>query len=115
MCTILSSEALQDVARGKLDRVRYSKQTVEFIILLMEPTAESKWLKDGEPILPGSKYEMTVEPDGSLHMLTINDVQQTDEGIYTFMVLRQKVEAHIKVEGSSDGNVSVLMKQLEEK
>lgn len=104
-CLVLSAEGLRDASLG---RARYSKQTVDFLVLLMEPTAESRWLKDGESISPGNKYAMEVGDDGFLHMMVINDVQQSDEGIYTFMVLRQKIEAHITVEGSSRGNVSLL-------
>lgn len=100
-------ESVKDVALGNLDGVKFSKQTVEFLVLLTEPTGESKWLKNGKLIEPSAKYQMAIDEEGLLHRMTIDDVQRSDEGIYTFLVLREDVTLRYVVEGGSDSSKKV--------
>jgi hypothetical protein len=101
---------LADVSRGILDDVKFSHQTVEFVIVLSAPCDDAVWFKGGRRVAPSdhplgrasqltyrsgssyrvppSKFSASVKESGRVHMLVVNDVHVEDEGIYTFGVSR---------------------------
>jgi len=74
------------------------------------------WLKDGKPVPPlystSKKYTASVTTNGIVHKLVINDVQQSDQGVYTFKVAKQERVARIlQIEGgSSTENTAALLR-----
>jgi hypothetical protein len=63
---------------------------------------ESRWLKDGRHIRDSTKHRMSIEDGGILHMLTVNDVQPKDQGIYTFKVTKTSSTTQFKFEASAN-------------
>ena len=61
------------------------------------PNRESKWLKNGNPIKTGGRFEITV--DETFHRLVINDAQLDDEAEYTVVVGNQQTSGTLFVEG----------------
>jgi hypothetical protein len=130
------------VSQGILDDVKFSHQTVEFIIVLSAPSGDGVWFKDGRRVAPSehplvqavehsyrkrnsqtkSKFSASVEESGQVHKLVVNDVHVEDEGIYTFRVrlpdecgdqALAKARVRYRIEGSTDqANVAALMKGL---
>ena len=93
-----------------MDGVLYQSQTVTFTCQLSGGHHEVIWFFKGHECVEGEKYQISRESDGERHMLTVNDVQSSDEGIYTFKVIdheapKPKVKANIVVEGQWPGNV----------
>lgn len=121
---------------GIFDRVKFSEQTVEFVIVLSAKTSDDVvWLKDGTRVAPNdeptsrwssagkSKYVSSVDNTGLIHKLVVSDVQIKDEGIYTFKVQRvnedddgPQTSTRFTIQGAqNEANVSVLMKGLAER
>ena len=88
---------------AKFNKPLQSVETVEFdeaTTLQCEvsmPQAQVTWLKDGEPITVGKKYEVVEE--GPVRRLIIKTIETEDQADYTCVVGKQKTEAGVFVKG----------------
>lgn len=72
-------------------------QTAVLQCEVANPSAEGKWLKDGQPI---DFNENTLsEVNGAIRRLVIVITRSTDIGEYTYQVATSKTSANLKVEG----------------
>jgi hypothetical protein len=112
---VCSADALVDVSLGILNNVRFTKQSVEFIIQLTAPCTESVWLKDGRQIVTSGeanrKYTAAISQGGIMHTLLVEDVYVADQGIYTFKVKETTTSTRYQIEGNlCEPNVDALIK-----
>lgn len=74
-------------------------QTAVMECEVANPSAEGKWLKDGQSV---DFNENTVsEVDGAIRRLVFVITKTTDVGEYTYQVATSKTSATLKVEGRS--------------
>ncbi len=79
------------------DLVVADSQTAVLECEVANPSAEGKWLKDGQPV---DFNENTLsEVKGAVRRLVINITRATDIGEYTYQVATSKTSANLKVEG----------------
>lgn len=136
------TEALTNVSLGILDDVKFSQQTVEFVIVLSAKAEDVVWLKDGRQVAPSdqpsgsrsdawqpsrrssvpSKYSSSIDKSGLIYTLVVSDVHVDDEGIYTFVVRRPDGDIEERgpkitynIEGSDQANKVLLLKSLAER
>ena len=90
--------------------MKHSSQLVTFIIELSEPCLESRWYKegvhikaDGTDAAGAHKYRIYTEGEGEnkgiKHCLEVENVQEADEGVYTFAIMPKS----FKKAGGGDG------------
>ena len=101
MCVCMSVEVLNNVTLDLTKDVIISNQTVEFVVQLSRPNFVTKWLKDGFPIVNNDKYQIWFEDEGQLHLMTINNVTDADEGVYTFKVNHRRASLNLSLTGTS--------------
>ena len=97
----MATEALADVSQGFMDQARFSAQTVEFLCLLTKPCFRVRWMKDGRDLPPSDRTTTDIHDDGMLHSLTISNVDQSDQGIYTFRISSRYRTANIQYQGNT--------------
>ncbi|XP_053391871.1 uncharacterized protein LOC128554618 [Mercenaria mercenaria] len=73
---------------------------VTFTCELNSSQAQVEWYFRKQPLYPSNKYAITV--DGSVHMLTIKDVSEQDEGKYMVLAKELKSEAELYIEDTED-------------
>lgn len=81
------------------DLVVADSQTAELECEVSNPTAEGKWLKDGQPV--DFSENVVSEVNGTVRRLVIGITKATDIGEYTYQVATSKTSATLKVEGKS--------------
>lgn len=81
------------------DLVVADSQTAVLECEVANPTAEGKWLKDGQPV--DFNENVVSEVKGVVRRLVIVITKATDIGEYTYQVATSKTSAHLKVEGKS--------------
>ena len=98
---------------GNENRVKHSSQLVTFIIELTEPCLESRWYKegvhikaDGTDAAGAHKYRIYTEGEGIKHCLEVENVQEADEGVYTFAIMPKS----FKKAGGGEGGPKVSFK-----
>lgn len=64
-----------------------------------KPDAQSKWLKNGEEIVPSDHYDIVT--DGTRHVLTIPEASVDDQAEYTVVIGEKSSTANLRVEGRS--------------
>lgn len=74
-------------------------QTTVLECEVANPTAEGKWLKDGQSI--DFNENMLSEVKGAVRRLVIVITKVTDVGEYTYQVATSKTSANLRVEGRS--------------
>ena len=92
-----------------MDGVLYQSQTVTFTCQLSRAHDVIKWYKEGVECRDSDKYQLSTDNDGERHVLTVNDVQSQDEGVYTFKVIdeaKAKVKVNVFTEGQWPVNVT---------
>lgn len=72
-------------------------QTVELECEVANPSAEGKWLKDGQPI--DFNGNVLSEVKGTVRRLVIVITKAANIGEYTYQVATSKTSATLKVEG----------------
>lgn len=83
-------------------------QTAVLQCEVANPSAEGKWLKDGQPV--DFNENVLSEVDSAVRRLVIIITKATDIGEYTYQVATSKTSANLKVEGRSSfhhGNTHV--------
>ena len=102
----VTTEALSDVPQGFMEQARFSAQTVEFLCLLTKPCFQVKWLKEGHELSDSDRIVSDIQNDGMLHSLTVSNVDQSDQGIYTVRISLRSLLTHVHFEGNStDDNI----------
>lgn len=110
---VVLTEDLVEISLGNFDAATFSKQTVEIVLVLSAACRESFWYKDGRRVAAarvdddggggalsapttaaagGVKYTASIDDDGIVHTLVVDDVGVPDGGIYTFRVPRSVEE-----------------------
>lgn len=88
------------------DLIVADSQTAVLECEVANPSAEGKWLKDGQPV---DFNENTLsEVNGAVRRLVIIITKGTDIGEYTYQVATSKTSATLRVEGRSrfyEGNM----------
>lgn len=79
------------------DLVVADSQTAVLECQVANPSAEGKWLKDGQPV--DFSDNVLSEVDGAVRRLVIVITKATDIGEYTYQVATSKTTANLKVEG----------------
>lgn len=79
------------------DLVVADSQTAVLECQVANPSAEGKWLKDGQPV--DFSDNVLSEVDGAVRRLVIVITKATDIGEYTYQVATSKTTATLKVEG----------------
>lgn len=79
------------------DLVVADSQTAVLECQVANPSAEGKWLKDGQPV--DFSENVLSEVDGAVRRLVIVITKATDIGEYTYQVATSKTTASLKVEG----------------
>lgn len=74
-------------------------QTAVLQCEVANPSAEGRWLKDGQPV--DLNENVVSEVDGAVRRLVIIITKATDIGEYTYQVATSKTTATLKVEGRS--------------
>lgn len=74
-------------------------QTAVLQCEVANPSAEGKWLKDGQPV--DLNENVVSDDDGAIRRLVIIITKATDIGEYTYQVATSKTTATLKVEGRS--------------
>lgn len=74
-------------------------QTAVLECEVANPSAEGKWLKDGQSV--DFNENVVSEVDGTVRRLVIIITKATDIGEYTYQVATSKTSATLKVEGRS--------------
>lgn len=74
-------------------------QTAVLECEVANPSAEGKWLKDGQPV--DFTENMLSEVDAAVRRLVIIITKGTDIGEYTYQVASSKTSATLRVEGRS--------------
>lgn len=74
-------------------------QTAVLECEVANPTAEGKWLKDGQPV--DFSENVVSEVNGAVRRLVIIITKGIDVGEYTYQVASSKTSANLKVEGRS--------------
>lgn len=74
-------------------------QTAVLQCEVANPSAEGRWLKDGQPV--DLSENVVSEVDGAVRRLVIIITKATDIGEYTYQVATSKTTATLKVEGRS--------------
>lgn len=72
-------------------------QTAVLECEVANPTAEGRWLKDGQPV--DFNDNTLSEVDGAVRRLVIVITKGTDIGEYVYQVATSKTSANLKVEG----------------
>lgn len=72
-------------------------QTAELECEVANPTAEGKWLKDGQAI--NFNENVVSEVKGAVRRLVILITKASDVGEYTYQVATSKTSANLRVEG----------------
>ena len=107
------TEALTDVSLGIFDGAQFTSPTVEFRVLLTQPSADCVWLKDGRPVGGRrGKYSMTVKQSGLVHTMIVADIQSSDAGVYTIKLRRHDASPCYLVDKGSELNADVLIERL---
>uniref|UniRef100_A0AAZ1XXF4 Ig-like domain-containing protein n=1 Tax=Oreochromis aureus TaxID=47969 RepID=A0AAZ1XXF4_OREAU len=78
------------------DLVVADSQTAVLQCEVANPSAEGKWLKDGQPV--DFNENVLSEVDGAVRRLVIIITKATDIGEYTYQVATSKTSANLKVE-----------------
>uniref|UniRef100_A0AAX7U5F3 Ig-like domain-containing protein n=1 Tax=Astatotilapia calliptera TaxID=8154 RepID=A0AAX7U5F3_ASTCA len=78
------------------DLVVADSQTAVLQCEVANPSAEGKWLKDGQPV--DFNENVLSEVDGAVRRLVIIITKATDVGEYTYQVATSKTSANLKVE-----------------
>lgn len=81
------------------DLVVADSQTAVLECQVANPTAEGKWLKDGQPV--DFSENVRSEVVGAVRRLVIVITKATDIGEYTYQVATSKTTATLKVDGRS--------------
>lgn len=79
------------------DLVVADSQTAVLECQVANPSAEGKWLKDGQPV--DFSENVLSEVNGAVRRLVIVITKATDIGEYTYQVATSKTTASLKVEG----------------
>lgn len=95
-CILSTGGAIKKPLR---DLVVADSQTAVLECEVANPSAEGKWLKDGQPV----DYSENVlsEVNGAVRRLVIIITKATDIGEYTYQVATSKTTATLRVEGRS--------------
>lgn len=80
-------------------------QTAVLECQVANPSAEGKWLKDGQPVDFSDNVQSEVV--GAVRRLVIVITKATDIGEYTYQVATSKTSAMLKVEGKSEFHVLI--------
>lgn len=85
------------ISRPLHDIIVADSQTAEFECEVANPTAEGKWLKDGQPCDFGENVRS--EKNGAVRRLVIVITRPNDIGEYTYQIANSKTTANLRVEG----------------
>uniref|UniRef100_A0A3Q2Q7Q2 Ig-like domain-containing protein n=1 Tax=Fundulus heteroclitus TaxID=8078 RepID=A0A3Q2Q7Q2_FUNHE len=91
------------------DLVVADSQTAVLECQVANPSAEGKWLKDGQ--LVDYSENVLSEVDGAVRRLVIVITKATDVGEYTYQVATSKTTANLKVEGGTFTHTAVKIKK----
>nr|XP_023862865.1 titin-like isoform X2 [Salvelinus alpinus] len=84
------------ISRPLHDIIVADSQTAEFECEVANPTAEGKWLKDGQPCNFGENVRS--EKNGAVRRLVIVITRPQDIGEYTYQIANSKTTANLRVE-----------------
>ena len=93
----LSVEDIQFVRELKNVKINELPATATLECELSKEVDSVQWLKNGQPIKRGIKYDIVA--DGRVHRLVINEVDDEDDAEYTIVVKSKTSKANVYVEG----------------
>jgi len=80
-CACVHAEVPLSIVTPLQDQEVMEQQAAEFACEVSKPNQTGKWRRNGVDVVPAGRYVIKV--DGTRHVLTVSDVEKTDEAQYS--------------------------------